>query len=468
MTILARCKKDVPYFVEKMMGVKPTFQQKEILDMYLIHSRLVIVSGHGIGKSSALSWLIIHALLFTKEITVPCSAPTSAAIRDILFREVRKWVEKMPIYLKKQIEVTTKYIRWVDETGNPSANRTVLPKTAKVGQAQALAGMHSDVVLTLIDEASAVEPAIFEVLEGTLTGKNSRIILIGNPTVRAGYFYEASRDKTGLWKKLHFSSEDSPNVDMKWIREMEDKYGRESNIFKVRVLGEFPASGENTFMNAINLDSAYDREQEVHEGFQGKKLAGFDPARFGNDASALVIRSGFSIDYITQWRNKDLMESVGLIKQAYLEQAFEVIFIDVVGLGAGVYDRLKEIGIPCVAVNVSESTSSKEKYVRLRDELWDLGKIAFDEKRMSVNNKSISRKKFSELADELGVVRYDYQNGKLKIESKADLKKRGVQSPNLADAFLMTFANDLGISSVVQKAKAIPLHRGNGRGHILG
>jgi hypothetical protein len=218
---------------------------------------------------------------------------------------------------------------------------------------------------------------------------------------------------------------------------MAKRYGEDSSVYKVRVLGEFPIAGDNNIIPLNLLEEAVGRDVN-YDG--SAPIAGLDVARFGDDSTAIVVRRGGEIIYADQWHHKDLMSTCGRVAELYFEKKlFSKIYVDSIGLGAGVADRLKELGVPVIAVNVAEQAAYKEKYNRLRDELWFSSRDFFADKNCCIRE---DLKLKDSLIAELSVITYDYtSSGKLKAESKDELKKRlgkDGMSPNLADAFNLT------------------------------
>jgi hypothetical protein len=236
------------------------------------------------------------------------------------------------------------------------------------------------------------------------------------------------------WACLHWDGEESPLVSRKYVDDMAKKYGRESPIFQVRVKGNFVTASDGIISLAM-CESARNRDV-MQSG--NKVIWGLDVARFGDDSTALAKRKGnYQLEPVREWYGKDTMQTVGMLKVEY-DDAIEkpvLICIDVIGLGAGVVDRAKEIGLPVRGVNVAESPSDDEQYERLRDELWFKG-------RDWLNTRDCKLCDDDALIGELTTPRYQIlSSGKIKVESKSDMKKRGVKSPNCADAWLNTFAN---------------------------
>jgi len=203
-----------------------------------------------------------------------------------------------------------------------------------------------------------------------------------------------------------------------------------------RTSGFFPTADDETVIPLELVLSAVERRVSTLSYYP---VWGVDVARYGDDRTALAKRQANKLlEPIRWWHSTDLMATVGRIKAEYDQTHYDMrpwaIFVDVVGLGAGVYDRCKELGLPVRAVNVGEAASSRENCMRLRDELWIKGREWFQE-------RSCSMPQDEALIAELTAPTYTFSStGKMVVESKADIKKRGMRSPDLADAFLLTFA----------------------------
>ena len=149
-------------------------------------NRISVASGHGVGKTAVLAWLIIWFLWCFKEAQAPCTAPTSEQMHDILWKELSVWIRKMPEDAQSKFEWTTGYLRIVE---HPEA-WFARARTARKENPEALAGVHADHVLMVADEASGVLEEIYKTAEGSMTGPNVLVILISNPTRTEGFFYE--------------------------------------------------------------------------------------------------------------------------------------------------------------------------------------------------------------------------------------------------------------------------------------
>lgn len=428
---------DPVLFVEGVLGAKPEEWQKKALYAVRDNDRVAIRSGHGIGKTAFLSWLILWWVLTRSPSRIACTANTSSQLSDILWAEVAKWHRCMPDGLKELIEVTSAK---VELTGQDSF---AVARTARRETPEALQGFHSPNMLFLVDEASGVDNIIFEVGEGAMSTEGAKTVMTGNPTRTSGYFYEAFNKMKDSFFTMKVSSQDSTQVGPKFIEDMKVKYGEDSNIYRVRVLGEWPEADDDVVIPLHLLQSAAARDQVAAD--TTPVVWGLDVARFGTDKSALCKRKGNVVtEPIKSWRNKDLMEMCGIILNEYETTTWSdrpvEILIDSIGLGAGVVDRLTELDLPVRGINVAESASMGERYGRLRDELWFLGKEWFEARDCTIPEQE-------ELIDDLSKPRFTFlSNGKLKVEGKDEMKRRGLNSPDLADAFCLTFASRASIA----------------------
>ena len=218
---------------------------------------------------------------------------------------------------------------------------------------------------------------------------------------------------------------------------MLEQYGEDSTVARVEVLGEFPSYDNDTVIPMELCRSAVMREVDLT--VSEPIVWGIDVARFGGDNSALCKRQGNTVLEMKTYNSMDLMSLCGAIKNEYddatvLEKPQEIL-VDVIGVGSGVVDRLSELNLPVIGVNVGESPSSKKNYLNLRAELW------FKIKEW-LSGRDVFLPSDDELVQQLVSPIYKYTStGKVKLESKEEMKKRGIKSPDKADALALTFAS---------------------------
>jgi hypothetical protein len=218
------------------------------------------------------------------------------------------------------------------------------------------------------------------------------------------------------------------------VAQIKATYGEDSNAFRIRVLGEFAAADDDTLIPASIVDSA--RVRDVPTSPSDDLVYGLDVARFGTDRTALCKRRGNVVLEIRSWGGLDLMQTVGQVVNEAKNDNPSEICVDTIGLGSGVADRLREMGYNVRDVNVSESSAMNPNANKLRDELW-----------MSVKDwletKTVKLPKDDTLRHELVAPRYTFtSSGKIVVESKDSLRKRGMRSPDLADSLCLTFAGN--------------------------
>ena len=410
------------------------------------HDRVCIRSGHGTGKTSWLAAMVDWWVCTRTPALVACTAPTQSQLSDGLWRQAAIMRQAKPEGLRDQTEILSEKIRLREAPEINYATARVARKENPV----AFQGFHDRNMLLVADEASGVDDKIFEVGEGALTTPGAKLILTGNPTQASGYFFEAFRDPEFI--KFHWNTEElakaNPGgyISLKFAERIARKWGRDSDVYRIRVLGEFPLSDGDAIIPRDWIMAAVDRPVAPVEV---RPVWGLDVARYGDDKTALAKRRGNTLlEPIVWWEKRDTMQTSGLVMQHWLEakekgEEPEAVYVDVIGIGAGVVDRLREQGLPVQGVNVSESPAIKERYPNQRSELWFRARDWFETRacRLPDPQDFAGKESMGDLIDELSGVKFEIKsNGKQHAESKDDMKKRGLQSPNLADAFILTLA----------------------------
>lgn len=446
---------DPVLFVREVLGVDPDTWQMLFLEAVARGDRKISVrSGHGVGKSTASSWAMLWFFLTRSPVKIVVTAPTSAQLFDAMFAELKRWIGELPELLNQMIEV--KQDRIVFKSAPDEM--FISARTSRAEQPEALQGIHSEHVMLVADEASGVPESVFEAAAGSMSGHSAVTLLLGNPTRSSGFFFDTHNRLKGEWTTFRVSCVDSPRVSDDYVKEMQNRYGEESNAYRIRVLGEFPRSDDDTMIPMELIDGA--RQRDVQSNKFAPVVWGLDVARFGSDNSALCKRQANAVvEKIRIWKNLDLMQLTGAVVAEYQalepsEQPSEIL-VDSIGLGAGVVDRLMELGLPVRGINVSESPSLGSQYRNLRAELWAKAKHWLERRDCFLPNDE-------RLISELATVRYKFaSNGKLQIESKDDIRRRGLPSPDVADAFVLTFAGDaaIGLHGAQSSRWAKPLRR---------
>jgi len=362
------------------------------------------------------------------------TAPTSGQLFDALFAELKRWVNELPPALKEALTVKSDRI----EFNAAPSEAFISARTSRAETPEALAGVHSDNVMLVVDEASGVPEKVFEAAAGSMSGHSAVTIMLSNPTRSSGTFFESQTRLSGSWWTRRWSCVDSPLVSDEFVDEMRLRYGEESNAYRIRVLGEFPLADDDTIIPFHLVESAVNRDVMSDE--DAGVVWGLDVARFGSDKTALARRQGQVISEVSRWQGLDLMQTVGRVKAEYDGLPTNLrpreIMVDVIGMGGGVVDRLRELGLPVRGVNVSEAPSMGSSYTNLRAELWF-------KMRGWLEQRGSKLPKDDQLIAELTSIRYSFvSSGKMKAESKDEMRKRGLPSPDLADAVCLTLASE--------------------------
>lgn len=421
--------------VQEVFDEEPDEEQAAVMMAVARGERQIAVrSGHGVGKTTTMSWLLVWFATTRFPQKCICTAPTSGQLVDGLISETKAWFRKLPPLLLPLFEIKSERIELI---ARPEQSFIAFA-TSRAENPEALQGKHSENLLLLVDEASGVPEAVFEAASGSMSGHNATMLMMGNPVRSSGQFHDAFHEQAHKWRTFHISCVGHPRISEDFIEEMKERYGEESNAYRVRVLGEFPKGDDDTVIAMELAEAALERDVQPTNV---RPIWGVDVARFGSDRSSLAMRKGnVLLEKVQCWSGLDMMQLSGTIKaiwDATPEKGRPTeICVDSIGQGAGVADRLREMGLPCRDLNVSEAPAIKGRYLNQRAELWF-------EMREWFETRAVNIKGDRKLLAELVGVRYKMSSsGKLQIESKDELRKRSKErrSPDVADALMMTFA----------------------------
>ena len=404
--------------------------------------QLARTSGHGIGKSALVAWIILWAISTFEDTKGVVTANTENQLRTKTWAEVAKWHR---LFIARELFKITATALFAND---PQHERTwridMVPWSER--NTEAFAGLHNQGkrILVVFDEGSAIPDVIWEVTEGALTDKNTQIIwaVFGNPTRNTGRFRECfpGGKFSHRWKCKAIDSRTVPISNKAQIQRWIDDYGEDSDFVRIRVLGKFPRVDADSFISASVAAEAVERET-LPQG--GAIVLGVDVARFGNDASVIYPRCGR--DGITRpvevYYGVDTMTFAGHVANAALRWGAAVCMVDSGGVGGGVVDRLRQLRIPVIGVDFGSKpdnfSGSGVRYKNKRAEIWG-------EMRDWLQNGSIQNLSTGEdvtLVDELsGPTYFLTVKEEIQLESKRDMIVRGVPSPIVADALACTFA----------------------------
>ena len=312
-------------------------------------------------------------------------------------------------------------------------------------------GFHCQNMFIVVDEAGGVSEPIYEAIDAIMTSANPRLLLIGNPTTPSGAFHRAFYQESSIYETITISALESPNVvagavvipgltTAEWVAERRAVWGQDSPVYRARVLGEFPDRAEDSLFSVSDIEAAVmPAEASGHCDVAAREpvMIGVDVARYGSDRSVVLVRQGDIVQDIQVYPRLDTMELVGRVITTVRERTPELVNVDEVGLGAGVLDRLRELGIQARGVNGAARPFLDSICGNLRAEgYWSL--------RERFQNRRIRIPRDAELMAELAALRYRINSsGKVMIESKETIRGRGLPSPDKADALMLAFLKDV-------------------------
>ena len=429
-------------FVRWAFRVEPDEWQKDALLMLpgMSHPKISLQACVGPGKSALLAWAAWYFLaLYSKPGYHPKGAAlaiTEKNLKDNLWAEMSVWQGKSD-FLQKNFTVNADKIYHNDhqQTWFLSARSFARDASSeKIGAA--LAGLHAKFVLILLDETGAMNPAVLRVAEQALSNCEwGHIIQAGNPVSKEGCLYQAAA--SGAWDVIRITSDPddpkrSPRVSKEWAADQIKTYGRENAWVKANILGEFPDTAFNSLIGPDEVRSAMGRNLPEDQWNWAQKRIGIDVARFGDDRTVLFPRQGRMCFLPVIMRKADTSEIAARYALAKSRWGSEWDSIDDTGGWAGgVIDQSRHAGNYIDAVN-SSSSPSDPRYFNRRAEMWFT--------MCDWIKKGGALPLIPELVNELTAPMYYFQNGKLRVEEKEQIKKRLGRSPDLADALALTFS----------------------------
>ena len=438
---------DDPIGFAENIGRDPVDYQRRIMESVVASKYTVVRGCHGSGKEWVAGQVAIWAA-YCRRILVLTVSATELQVVGQTMKEVRAaWRAAGAVG-----QLFTRSVRIGGEdriialTGGSSID--------------SLTGWHDPKgVFVIISEAQGerLEDSAYDAALAVATDDMSRVLVMGNPVRPTGRFYEICQKDH--WAKHHVSAFDTPNLKAgkmvragfpspDWPSEIQREYGATSPYYVGRVLGEFPSQGEESLFDRNWLNAAADRWDLGFLQAQANGLApilSVDPARYGPDSTVCAVRRGMAIERLIEWHGKSTMETVQRVaaeaakagvypwRTDYQCEAYGQIVVDVVGLGAGIVDRLRELGYSVRGFNGGSFTTQQHKFLNLRaSSYWNL--------RTLLEEGRIALPRDPGLFEELLAIRwFPTSEGKVQLERKVDMKRRLGKSPDRADAVSMAF-----------------------------
>lgn len=395
--------------------------------------QIAVASGHGIGKSSLIGMLSSWAMSCWPNAMLVTTANTETQLRTKTAPEVGKWYRLSITGHWFDIRATSiksrdpeRADKWRQDFIAWSANNT-----------EAFAGLHNEgrIILLIFDEASKIHDKVWEVAEGALTDEGTVIIWLafGNPTRNSGRFRECFRRFRHRWVTRQIDSRTVEGTNKKKIAEWEQDHGEDSDFFKIRVRGQFPSQSAMQFISADDVDEAQKRHLRPEQYNFAPKIIGVDPAWTGDDNLEIGMRQGLSYKSLkTIPRNDNDVHVANIIAALEDEHQADAVFVDA-GYGTGIVSAGQVMGRSWRLIWFSGKPTDPG-YLNKRAEMWG-GTKAWIKSGGAIDPKD------QVLYDDLtGVETVPRLDGKIQLESKEDMKERGLPSPGRGDALGLTFA----------------------------
>jgi hypothetical protein len=410
---------------------------KGVLDMEAL--RIAVSSGRGIGKSALVAWLILWMLSTRIGSTVIVSANSENQLRTVTWGELTKWATMAVNSHWWEVSAT----KLVPATWLTDLVERDLKKGTRYWAAEgklwseenpdAYAGVHNhDGMMVIFDEASGIPDGIWSVAAGFFTEKilDRYWLAFSNPRRNTGYFFETFHGKRAFWNGQMIDARTVEGTDQAVYNQIIAEYGDDSREARVEVYGEFPATGEDQFISPTLVEDAFKRPK--YKDMTAPIVIGVDPARGGMDSTVICVRQGRDIIAIKRYKGEDTMSVVGHVIDAIEEYKPLLTVIDEGGLGYGILDRLTEQRYKVRGVNFGWKAKSPIMWQNKRAEMWGAMKDWLKTASVSADRQL--------KADLVGPMRKTNSAGAILLESKKEMKARGLASPDAADALCVTFA----------------------------
>lgn len=434
-------------FVEDILGADPDDWQRAVLADLANNPRVSVRSGQGVGKTALESWAVIWFLTCRPFPKVICTAPTKQQLYEVLWAEIAKWLNDSKVSNILKWTKTKVYMVGYADRWFATAKTATRPENMQ--------GFHEDNMLFVCDEASGIADPIMEAILGTLSGEDNKLLMCGNPTKISGVFYDSHNKDRGDYKSHKVSSLDSKRTSKENIAMLEKKYRKDSDVYRVRVLGEFPKAESDAFIPLEFVELSTAAELEVDDRILH---IGVDVARFGDDETVIAPRIKNKVYTLQTYSKQDTMVTAGWVirtvndffaKFPYMKRA--IVNIDDDGVGGGVTDRLKEVireeNLPIQVNPIHNGSAALDPhYANRGTECWaDLRDILEENFSGQIQGKDliVELPNDEKLISQLSTRKYKMTSvGKIALERKEDMKKRGLPSPDRADAVVLSFVSN--------------------------
>lgn len=450
-TTLERWRDHPEAFVREEFGVEPDAWQLEALRAFPTNNRLAMKACKGPGKTAILAWLILNFLATRPNPKIGATSITGDNLSTNLWPEIALWMGKS--------EFCRSTFRWtktrVEHKAHGSTWFAVARTWPKSGnaeeQANALAGLHGDYCMFVLDESGGIPQAVMVTAEAVLaSGVETKVIQAGNPTHTTGPLYRACTSDRHLWHVITITGDPddpnrSPRIKLEWAREQIASYGRDNPWVMVNVLGMFPPSSINSLLGVEEVEAAMKRALPDHLWNWAQKRLGVDVARFGDDRTVIFPRQGLMSWKPVVMRNARTTDIAARVLLAENRFGAELTFVDDTGhWGHGVIDNLIAAGRTPIPLNYA-GKAIDPRYKNRRVEMWLKGAEAI--------RGGAALPYIPEMIPELTEPTYTFVNGVFVLEEKDQVKERLGRSPDLADAYMETYALEDMPGEVIERIR---------------
>jgi hypothetical protein len=426
-------------------GDGPAGYQAEAIGELPRRRRVTIRGPHGLGKTSLAAWVVLWFALTRDGDTdwkVPVTASAWRQLSHFLWPEVHKWARRL---------------RWEVIGRQPLDERTELQTLnlkLSTGEAFALAsdnaalieGAHASALLYLFDESKTIPGETWDAAEGAMSAGDCYWLAISTPGEPNGRFHDIHSRKPGFedWWVRHVRLEEAVGagrISPEWAEQRKQQWGEKSAVYQNRVAGEFAASESDGVIPLAWVEAANQRWLEWQEA--GKKLTGpmtavgVDVARSGEDKTVMALRYGWIISSLKRFSREDTMQTTGRVV-GILDAHGGKALIDVIGIGAGVFDRLREQGKKVVAFNAAEGTAKRDRskelgFVNCRSAAWWAMREILETEPVALPPDDL-------LTGDLTAPHWRVvSGGKIQVEGKDEIRKRIGRSTDDGDAVVQAF-----------------------------
>lgn len=403
--------------------------------------RMAIASGHGIGKSCITAFIIDWIMSTRPYAKGTVTATTNGQLATRTWAQIKAWTSKC--ITRDWFELKTGRGSMTFEAKQDKAGWFASAQSCRKENSEAFAGQHAanSTSFYIFDEGSGIDSKIYEVAEGGLTDGEPMFFVFGNPTRNSGTFYDIFHKHRDLWTTYKIDSREAQITNKNAIEEWRKQYGEDSDFFRVRVRGEFPNASTCQFIKQDIVERAMERESdEFHPQNCPVCIVGVDVAMFGDDSSAFCARVGKEVIDLKTFTGLGMIQICSQLRDyidwLYRTYGFEQVhvFMDKGGVGAGHVELMQSYGYNVHGINFGMQANEPQVYKNKRSEMWGRMRDWLDEDDCILPDDD-------DLKYDLTAPEYFYDlSQKLQLESKEDMKKRGISSPDKADALALTFA----------------------------